>query len=62
MILALNRQIYHNFKIIKCIFFSDEDLNFVRQVEGVEKVEHDKQDQSISNIDIFVRNKKQLRA
>ena len=42
----------------KMHFFSDEDLNFVRQVEGVEKVEYDKQDQSISNIDIFVRNKK----
>ncbi|MFZ2965768.1 putative ABC transport system permease protein [Lactococcus chungangensis CAU 28 = DSM 22330] len=42
----------------KMHFFSDEDLNFVRQVEGVEKVEYAKQDQSISNIDIFVRNKK----
>ena len=42
----------------KMHFCSDEDLNFVRQVEGVEKVEYDKQDQSISNIDIFVRNKK----
>ena len=34
----------------KMHFFSDEDLNFVRQVEGVEKVEYAKQDQSISNI------------
>lgn len=42
----------------KMHFFSDEDLNSVRQVEGVEKVEYAKQDQSISNIDIFVRNKK----
>ena len=42
----------------KMHFFSDEDLNFVRQVEGVEKVEYAKQDQRISNIDIFVRNKK----
>jgi ABC-type antimicrobial peptide transport system, permease component len=42
----------------KMHFFSDEDLNFVRQIEGVEKVEYAKQDQSISNIDIFVRNKK----
>ena len=42
----------------KMSYFSDVDLNFVRQVEGVNKVEYVKQSDNLLSVELNVRNKK----
>ena len=53
---------FHQFDSNKMQYFSDEDLNFARQVEVVEKVTYAKQDDSFLSIDLNIRTKKMTKS
>ncbi|GHU37102.1 permease [Bacilli bacterium] len=49
---------YEQFDTNKMRYFSDEDLRFVRQIEGVEKVDYVKEDDNFLTVDLQVATKK----